>query len=248
LAGVRIIRYNVRVRRFVLGSAVLAVVLGSPLGALAQVVELAETDGTVHLTNAPTDPRYQRLGIIQPPPSPGVVSPAPSPVIRRTALDSHIREAAHRYGVSEQLVTAVIRVESGFNPRAVSPKGARGLMQLMPTTASQLGVRDSFDPVENIDGGVRHLRGLMERFENNLPLALAAYNAGEGAVAQYRGIPPYRETQQYVTRILRIVGVDVGSSPLPTVPSAEEPGQTPTYIFAAEDGATIYTNVPRRPR
>jgi soluble lytic murein transglycosylase-like protein len=163
-------------------------------------------------------------------------------------IDSHIRDAAHRYGVPEQLVSALISVESGFNPRAVSPKGARGLMQLMPATASQLGVRDAFDPVENIDGGVRHLRGLIERFENNLPLALAAYNAGEGAVAQYGGVPPYRETQQYVTRILRIVGDD----PLPSVASpaasTEEQGRTPTYTFATEDGATVYTNIPRRPR
>jgi soluble lytic murein transglycosylase-like protein len=120
-------------------------------------------------------------------------------------------------------------------------------MQLMPTTASQLGVRNSFDPVENIDGGVRHLRGLMERFENNLPLALAAYNAGEGAVAQYGGIPPYRETQQYVTRILRIVGGDTALSLAAAGPSAQEPGQTPTYIYPAEDGATVYTNIPRRP-
>jgi GNAT superfamily N-acetyltransferase len=250
VAGVDTIRYNAEVRYVVLGTAVFAAVLGAPRGVPAQVVELTEGDGTVHLTNALTDPRYQRLGILRalPSPGPGVASEAPSSTIRSAALDSHIRQAAHRYGVSEQLVTAVIRVESGFNPRAVSPKGARGLMQLMPATASQLGVRDSFDPVENIDGGVRYLRGLMERFENNLPLALAAYNAGEGAVALHGGIPPYRETQQYVTRILRIVGGDTVLSPAPAGPSALEPGQTPTYIYAAEDGATVYTNIPRRPR
>jgi hypothetical protein len=115
-------------------------------------------------------------------------------------------------------------------------------MQLMPATASQLGVRDAFDAAENIDGGVRHLRGLIERFENNLPLALAAYNAGERAVVQHGGIPPYPETQQYVARILSIVSRD---------PAAASPGEiapTPIYRFVAEDGATVYTNVPRRPR
>jgi soluble lytic murein transglycosylase-like protein len=141
-------------------------------------------------------------------------------------------------------VTAVIRVESGFNPRAVSRKGARGLMQLMPATAVQLGVRDSFDPAENIDGGVRHLRGLIERFDNNVSLALAAYNAGERAVLQYGGIPPYVETQQYVTRILQIVG---GEGSVEGAGTAA-PARTPTYRFVEGDGATVYTNLPRRPR
>src|SRR5262249_58874055 len=99
-----------------------------------------------------------------------------------------IRAAAERYGVPIKLVSAVIRAESGFNPRAVSRKGAQGLMQLMPSTASVLGVRNSFDPRENIDGGVRHLRGLLDRFPGNLPHAIAAYNAGEKAVAAYGGI------------------------------------------------------------
>ncbi len=170
---------------------------------------------------------------------------APSSIgaqLRDGAIGAQIRDAAGRYGLPEELVTAVIRVESGFNPRAVSRKGAQGLMQLMPATASQLGVRDVFDTAENIDGGVRHLRGLIERFENNLALALAAYNAGERAVVQHGGIPPYPETQQYVARILRIVGSDVAE------PVSEEPARTPTYRFVESDGATVYTNIPRRPR
>jgi soluble lytic murein transglycosylase-like protein len=118
-------------------------------------------------------------------------------------LHFHISEVATRYGVSEELIAEIIEAESGFNPRAVSRRGARGLMQLMPATAVYLGVGDPFDPRENIDGGVRHLRSLMDRFDNNLPLALAAYNAGERAVIDYRGIPPYRQTRQYVKRILR---------------------------------------------
>jgi soluble lytic murein transglycosylase-like protein len=123
-------------------------------------------------------------------------------------------------------------------------------MQLMPATASLLGVRDSFDPVENIDGGVRHLRGLIDRFGNNLALALAAYNAGEKAVTQYGGIPPYPETQDYVARILRFVGADasvaaeVAETPAP--PAA--PAPTPTYRFVEDDGTTVYTNIPRARR
>jgi Transglycosylase SLT domain len=120
-------------------------------------------------------------------------------------LGAHIRDVAARYGVPERLVTAIIRVESDFNPRAVSHRGARGLMQLMPTTAAVLGVRDAFDPTENLHAGVRHLRTLIDRFDNNLPLALAAYNAGEQAVLRHGGIPPYPETQEYVERILRLL-------------------------------------------
>ena len=114
-----------------------------------------------------------------------------------------IKEAADRYGVDEQLIAAVIEAESQFNPRAVSRRGAQGLMQLMPETAASLGVEDPFSPRENIDGGVRHLRALMDRFDNNVPLALAAYNAGHVAVIQHRGIPPYPQTRAYVNRIMR---------------------------------------------
>ena len=187
------------------------------LAAEAEVLQLGESDGTIHLTNAPSDPRYRRLGIAPPPRAPGPVRRRASPRAceRPHVIGAHIRDAAARYGLSEQLVAAVIRVESAFNPRAVSPKGAQGLMQLMPATASQLGVRNAFDVAENIDGGVRHLRGLIERFDNNLSLALAAYNAGERAVLQHGGIPPYPETEGYVARILGIVGGDAPSEPAP---------------------------------
>src|SRR3989441_2022473 len=148
---------------------------------------------------------------------------------------TEIRGAADRYGVPARLVSAIIRVESSFNPRAVSSKGARGLMQLMPETASVLGVRNTFDPYENIDGGVRHLRGLIDRFGNNLALALAAYNAGEAAVTAYRGIPPYPETRDYVTRILRIF-------------DGEWQGADSSVIYRTVDdeGTVTYTNIPPR--
>jgi soluble lytic murein transglycosylase-like protein len=114
-----------------------------------------------------------------------------------------IKEAADRYGVAEELIAAVIEAESQFNPRAVSRRGAQGLMQLMPETAATLGVTDPFSPRENIHGGVRHLRSLMDRFDNNIPLALAAYNAGHVAVINHGGIPPYPQTRAYVSKILR---------------------------------------------
>jgi soluble lytic murein transglycosylase-like protein len=237
--------------RRLLWTVALAAVTAGTAAAAGEVTQLDGPDGTVYLTNAPTDPRYRRMGIAPPPPAPPARSggapagAARSPAslgaqLRDGAIGAQIRDAAGRYGLPEELVTAVIRVESGFNPRAVSRKGAQGLMQLMPATASQLGVRDVFDTAENIEGGVRHLRGLIERFENNLSLALAAYNAGERAVLQYGGIPPYPETQQYVARILSIVGDGAELS--------EDLARTPTYRFVEEDGATVYTNIARRPR
>jgi len=110
---------------------------------------------------------------------------------------------ATRYGVDPKLAHAVVRVESNYQTRALSPKGAQGLMQLMPATAANLDVKDSFDTRKNIEGGVRHLRVLMDRYHNDLPLVLAAYNAGDTAVINYRGVPPYRETRQYVVQVLR---------------------------------------------
>jgi soluble lytic murein transglycosylase-like protein len=121
-------------------------------------------------------------------------------------IKAHIRDVAARYAVSPRLVAAIVEAESEFNPRAESRRGARGLMQLMPATATSLQVEDAFDPRSNIDGGVRHLRRLMDRFDGDLPVVLAAYNAGEQAVIQHGGVPPYRETRRYVRRILRRIG------------------------------------------
>jgi len=118
-----------------------------------------------------------------------------------SAIDSHITEAATRYAVSKDLVVAVIEVESQFNTRAVSHRGAQGLMQLMPATAASLGVRDAFDPRDNIDGGVRHLRWLMDRFDHDVPTVLTAYNAGEKVVLKNQRVP--RETREYVKRVMR---------------------------------------------
>lgn len=202
-------------------------------GAAAETYRLTAPDGTLHFTNAPTDPSYQRMGIASGTAAGFLRLPqgATGPYVQE------IRDASQRYGVPIKLVSAVIRAESGFNPRAVSRKGAQGLMQLMPGTASMLGVRNSFDPRENIDGGVRHLRSLIDRFPDSLPLALAAYNAGERAVVQYRGIPPFPETQEYVTKVLHFYGgpVEGGSTPPQRV-----------YQLVGQDGTITYTNIPPR--
>ena len=209
--------------------------------ASAETYKFRAPDGTLHLTNAPTDPRYQRMGFA---PRGDVSSgtaagclhmPDPSDL---AVYSPEIAWAAQRYNVPERLVAAVIRVESGFNPRAISSKGARGLMQLMPETASVLGVQNAFDPRQNIEGGVRHLRGLLDRFPYNLAHAIAAYNAGEKAVVAYGGIPPYPETRDYVTKVLRYYGSPVGGADL----------ATRVYQSVAPDGTVTYTNIPPRGR
>jgi hypothetical protein len=177
--------------------AALGVVVLLAVPASAETYRFVEADGTVHFTNAPTDPQYQRMGFTSGTERGWLQLPGPD----LTPYAREIREAAERYGVEEGLIRAVIRVESGFNSRAVSPKGARGLMQLMPATARRLGVFDAFDPRQNIFGGVQYLRMLLDLFQGDVSLALAGYNAGENAVARYRGIPPFRETQGYVNKV-----------------------------------------------
>lgn len=127
----------------------------------------------------------------------------PQPGTPPANLNQVVTEASSHYQLDPDLVTSVIRAESGFNSRAVSPKGAQGLMQLMPKTASQLGVANAFDPRANVEGGTQYLRTLLEQYNFDLKKALAAYNAGPLRVSQYGGVPPYYETQAYVARIIR---------------------------------------------
>ncbi len=124
-------------------------------------------------------------------------------IVDRQSLDAMVNGAGQRHQIDPDFINSVIRAESGFNNRAVSKKGAQGLMQLMPQTASQLGVANSFDPNANVEGGTRYLRELLEKYNYDVPKALAAYNAGSRRVDQYHGVPPYFETQTYVAKIIR---------------------------------------------
>ncbi|HEY7037715.1 MAG TPA: lytic transglycosylase domain-containing protein [Methylomirabilota bacterium] len=147
-----------------------------------------------------------RAASVTRPPAEVEVEETATPEYDLAAIPDHIKAAAKRYRLSEELITAVIAVESNFDHAAVSQKGARGLMQLMPQTSALIGVRDPHDPDENIDAGASHLRAMLDTFNNDLPLALAAYNAGEQSVMRYKGIPPYPETRRFVARVLRRMG------------------------------------------
>lgn len=129
---------------------------------------------------------------------------AASASAERGELQKLVQQVSSEHGLDPKLIDALVRVESGYNPNAVSRKGAMGLMQLMPETAKRLKVDDPFNPADNIRGGVREFSRLVSRYSGNLKLALAAYNAGEGAVARYRGVPPYAETRSYISKILSI--------------------------------------------
>jgi len=163
----------------------------------ADIYKYVDNKGVIHLTNIPTNPHVNYVLIYRE--KRVLFNIKATDVVK---YDPIIKQAAEKYKVDAALVKAVIKTESNFNHRAVSPKGARGLMQLMPSTAYALQVPDSFHPESNVEGGVRYLSYLMELFRNDLSLALAAYNAGENAVIRHRGIPPYRETQEYVQRVL----------------------------------------------
>lgn len=120
-----------------------------------------------------------------------------------SSIEAMVTKAAHKYALPPSLVRAVAKAESAFDPAALSPKGAQGVMQLMPGTARELGVRNAFDPAENIDAGARLLRRLLEKYEGRVAEALAAYNAGPGAVARHKGVPPYRETRGYIRKVVK---------------------------------------------
>jgi soluble lytic murein transglycosylase len=162
----------------------------------ADVYMYRDKQGVVTFTNVPTHAGYRR--VIRE----GQMSSGGS-VYSNGSYDDVIRSASDRHSVDADLVRAVIKVESDFNSNARSHKGAMGLMQLMPETARLHNVNDSYDPHENIEGGVRHLKLLLNRFQGDLPLTLAAYNAGIKAVEKHGGIPPFAETREYVRRVLR---------------------------------------------
>jgi soluble lytic murein transglycosylase-like protein len=194
-----------------LGSLVASAILASATGARADIYQYVDAQGVIHFTNVRADSRYRvyirgdralRANGYAGNPSAGLaVPPSDRDAARFTRYDEWIREAATLYQIPEQLVRAVIKVESDYDPRAISVSGARGLMQLMPDTATRLEVRDIDDPRENIFGGVRFLRILANDFNGDLELTIAAYNAGGEAVMRFGGIPPYLQTRNYVVKV-----------------------------------------------
>ena len=184
----------------VFGSLVGVLALASP--AAADIYVFADARGGMHFSDMRLHEGYRLYRPTVPP----VVRRGGRPRVQRSrrAWDGVIAWAGKSHGLSPGLVKAVIHAESAFDPRAISNKGALGLMQLMPGTAEQLGVDDPFNPWQNIEAGVRYLSSLIERFDGDLSLGLAAYHAGERTVRRYSGIPPYRETRNYVRRVLTL--------------------------------------------
>ena len=168
--------------------------LSSAREAGADIYARRDSKGVIRFTNVPTHPSYRV--VIR------TLKKGRSSSQSPRRFEKIVRSASDRYDVDPDLVWAVMKAESNFNPRAVSRKGARGLMQLMPATAHLLDVDDIYNPTENVNGGVRYLRSLLNRFSGNRRLALAAYNAGAKAVEQYKNVPPFAETREYVRRVL----------------------------------------------
>jgi soluble lytic murein transglycosylase len=159
----------------------------------AEIYQFIGPNGSISLTNVPSDSRYRKIEI---------ESSQFHSTLSEQELEPVIRRYSSQHRLHPALIRAVIKAESNFDPRAVSRAGAIGLMQLMPQTALRLDVRDMYDPDDNVGGGTKYLRQLLDRFHGNLPLALAAYNAGENAVDHYQALPPFDETRQYVRKVL----------------------------------------------
>jgi len=182
--------FQILANPFILAS-VLWVLLVSTSTSRADIYSYTDKDGVVHFSNVPTETGWKLI-------------------IKEKRFDPKsikyqplISKISKKYKVDNSLIKAIIRAESNFNPKAVSKVGARGLMQLMPETAEELNVNDSFNPKENIEGGVKYFKYLLDRFKGELPLAIAAYHAGESTVRKYNGIPPYSSTKKYVKNVLK---------------------------------------------
>jgi soluble lytic murein transglycosylase-like protein len=188
---------------------------------LGDIYKYVDPEGVIHLTNVPTEHDVPYVLVMK---EKRVLIPTKEEISGNnhltkeelSAYDDLIVKTSDKYRIDAALVKAIIKAESNFNHRAVSPVGARGLMQLMPATAASLQVGDSFHPEKNIEGGVRYLRYLMNLFNGNLPLVLAAYNSGENTVLRYKNrIPPYQETQTYVRRVLGYFSRYAGGNAVP---------------------------------
>jgi soluble lytic murein transglycosylase-like protein len=214
------------------------------VNAQADIYQFVDDSGVVHFTNAPGGQVKKFAKVHVEPRGPATSSNSartapPARTSQRTedipvSYVSIINSACERFGVDPSLVHAIVKVESDFNPFAISRKGAMGLMQLMPQTASTMNVRNTFSPHENIEGGVKYLRYLLDRYEGNLTLSLAAYNSGETAVKKWGTVPPFKETQDYVKKIMQIYnGTGKSFAPRYTI-----------YVGTSADGTILLTDNP----
>ncbi len=164
----------------------------NPDAGRADIYKYVDSRGIIHLTNIPNHNGYKL-----------VLQNSDENIVRENKYDHIIKKLCKKYALDVPLIKAVIKAESDFNPSAVSKKGAQGLMQLMPEKVKELSVADPFDPYQNIEGGIRYLRGLFEKFKGDISLVLAAYNAGENAVLKKNQVPPFKETQDYIKKVLQ---------------------------------------------
>src|SRR3954447_21691043 len=221
------------IRAKALRYTMIALCLGAAAPARAQIYSWRDANGNLVLSNTRPGASSPSLPSYTVPKAEGVRATRSAVAARARAYDDLISEHSRLQGVRPDLVRAVMQVESGFNPYARSPKGAMGLMQLMPATAKQYGVRDAFNPAENVRAGVAYLRQLLDRYDNNEALALAAYNAGPGAVDKHgQTVPPYRETQSYVAQINRMAARPIqvhGTSIYKATDTTVDGRQVPLY-------------------
>jgi soluble lytic murein transglycosylase-like protein len=225
--------------------------LSSATATRAQIASYVDEHGKVIYTNDSPSPRRTAVkprahldgpALTVTPPDSTAVSVASLGLISsngtESGLDQIVREASERHNLDPALVKAVIGTESGWNPKAVSNKGALGLMQLIPSTAGRMGVSNAFDPAQNVDGGARYLRSLLDRYHGDLEMSLAAYNAGEGAVERFGGVPAYPETRAYVKKVTNSY-FRPGSG---RDPKLWEPRRPPVRQTVTPDGRVIFTN------